>query len=1729
LVFAAKILLVGLFKNSEFRIQNSEWATLRYANRIENSERTLKVGNRLSEVQRIGINIYISGAAMNNFKYLGCVTLLGILACASTTIAQTTPEEPIFSPRFGVRYTTEGGGYESFSTFEGFLPVLQTPGNSLTFLQGKVLLDNDSNLASNILFGHRFFSQKENRIIGGYISYSTRDTGRSNFDQFGLGFETLGNWDFRFNAYLPLNSSEKQFDERNLPFFQGNSLMIERSRFLEVAMSGVDAEVGTRLASFGSGDLRGYAGVYYYSGGQSREAFGWKTRIEARPNDYLGLSLSLQNDDLFDTRLVFSIGANFPGSGARRNKPKKDSALARMATTVENQATILVAVENRTDSFAATIESNNQGSTNNPNTPTNNPNTPTNNPDTPTNNPDTPTNNNSDRSIIIHVAPGGTGNGTFEAPFGTIADALAVAKADNVIYVRSNPTTVFAPFTIPDGVRVFSSGPLQVVDVKNLGVVTLPLSGSGIHPTITGTVPTGNGLITLGNNTVISGFNIQIPGTDDARGVKGTNISNVRILDNKITNAFSEGIYLENVTGTLEIARNTITDTRSPAIDTSLESGIFVWNYQGISDLTITDNRIITNFDVDSNYRVDGIEVNLCRDFDAAFVNKTCSSNASMTANIINNQIIYNGQVNGGSGADGIDLNLGKLGQGTFVVSGNTLTNIVDEGISISAVANSEGNFTIASNTITNAGDSSIEVELLKLEAATPAVNLFNNSITSFTITGNTLNTSGNDGIDFEVADKADVTVTIANNIIQNIGSGDSGDRAIQIQAIDNAIIRPTINSNTISNISGDAIQLAQVISPIITTNNISNTGDRGIVIETASGTTNISNNTLIDASQESIKLSEITGIATISQNNINGSNNSTGIDVTNTTGDVNLTIANNQLAENFNDVRVSLAGTTGTLQINDNTITNNGTAVDIQLGENTSLSSVDIKNNQITGVDISTTSSGINFQAFENAAAGNVTVSDNTINTINNGDGINLQLNGTSTATFTISSNTISNIQDTDLGDLNFTDGINIELFDDAKANVTLSNNNISQIPTNGIYMQLAGGDNAQEIAITDNTISQITTQGNGIDLQFFENFDVSNINTTVNIARNNVSDIQGTGINIFNETSDNTVNFTADSNIITNTSGDGIKLQQLTSSQVIDNNITNAGGQGIKIETATITTNVSNNTITDAQQESISLSEVTGTVSVNQNTVNGINSNNGIVISNTTGATALTVNSNNLTENFNDIRVSLAGTASGTLEINSNTITNNGTAVDVQLSDSTNLSSVSINNNEINGVDADITSNGINIQTFNDVVANNVTISGNTINTITNGDGINLQLNGNSSAGLTISSNTISNIRDTLTGDLNFTDAINLEFFDSANSTANITSNNISDIAGRGISAGNFSNTTTLNTSITDNQISNTTAEGIGLDDLQGNLEVVNNTIENTQAVGIKLSGGEIAKITDNAITNAGTQGIQVENSNGTINIDSNTITDANQESIALSEVTGTVTVNQNIINGLNNSSGIFTQNSTGNVDLTIGENTLSENLNDIRVSFSGTASGTAQINNNTISNVGSGVDVQLTGSANLSSITINNNQITGVDTSTASNGINFQAADNVIANNVTISSNTINTTTNKDGVNIQVKNNSQTNFTISANTITNVRDFNPGDSNLTDGINLEFLDDNVSSSATISNNVLSIIDGNGIHATNNGNDSTNSVQVTITGNQFSNIDNFDIDIDNISDFQF
>ncbi|OCQ95773.1 hypothetical protein BCD64_10100 [Nostoc sp. MBR 210] len=932
---------------------------------------------------------------MKLITLLGYGILLGAIAISSTAIAQTPEPPPIFQPRFGVRYTTEGAGFDAFSSLEGFLPIFQSPGNSLTFLEGKVLLDNNSTVASNILFGHRFYSGKDNRVIGGYISYSTRDTGNSNFDQLGLGFESLGNWDFRFNAYLPLNTSEALLSQSIVDSnsrFLGNSLLVGRQRLFEVALSGMDAEVGTSITKLGAGELRGYAGVYYYSGGDSKEAFGWKTRLAANPTDFLNLGLSLQQDNLFDTRLVFTIGANFP-SGSRRSKPKKNNALFRIAESVERQATILATHETRNDTVVAT------GSDGQPLT-------------------------------FLHVINGGTGNGTFESPYGAIASAVGVAQANNIVYVRSNSTATFAGFTIPNGVQVLSSAPVQRVNIPEFGLVKLPFSGSSIYPIITGSVAEGNGLVTLGNNTVLSGFNIQVSGEENAIGVYGTNINNTSIRDNIITNPFGRGIRLEFATGNLEILTNTIANSGNDAI--------YLVNVGGT--ITISSNSI-------TNAGDDGISL----DF------------ADATTIISNNTI-------NGAGNEGIDL---EYVNGAIAIINNTVSDTEDQGIDLTDI---NATTTISNNIISNSGDEGIYLEYVHGNT-TISNNIINNSgyegidleyvNGAITIINNTVSDTEDQGIDLT---DINATTTISNNIISN-----SGDEGIYLSSVDG---NTTIINNTITNSGDEGIDLNSFNGTTIISNNvISNPGDEGIELDNFSGITTISNNTITNANTNGIDLSAVTGTTqissntitnsgengidlnmlegtvTVNQNIVTGSNNGYGIVTNNSTGAVNLSITNNNLSQNFNDVRVNLSGTaTGTLQIIGNNINSTGAAVDVQLGSDANLSSITINNNQIQGVNANVTSNGINLQTFDNVVAHNVMIVNNAINIITNGDGINAQVNGNSQTTFTISANVISNVRDFDTTDFNFTDGINIEAFDNANSTFTITNNVINQIDGLGI-----------------------------------------------------------------------------------------------------------------------------------------------------------------------------------------------------------------------------------------------------------------------------------------------------------------------------------------------------------------------------------------------------------------------------------------------------------------------------------------------------------------------------------------------------------------------------------------------------------------------------------------------------------------------------------------------------
>ncbi|MEH1781199.1 MAG: right-handed parallel beta-helix repeat-containing protein [Nostoc sp.] len=594
---------------------------------------------------------------------------------------------PSFSPRIGAFFTTEGAGFDDFGSFEAFIPLFQSPGKNLTFLEGKLLWTTSNGaLGGNLLLGHRFLSDSGKYLVGGYVSFDSRNTGDTVFNQLGAGFESLSDsLDFRANVYLPIGNKSVVLAEANPGTFafRGNALEIDRVQLFQQALTGFDAEVGTKLASLGSGSLRGYAGLYYYTAEDINGFVGVRGRLVARPNNNLVVGLTLQSDSVFDTRLVFNIGVNLsPGSSSRRSK---NTVLARMNESPERQSSIAVDNVLVKDTVAAI-------------------------------DPATGLAYNF-QQVNLGL---GSSNGTIESPFGTIQAALNVAKPGDIVYVRSGTNPGVPGFTITDGVEVVSTATPKFIQTQ-VGNIQLPSSGSGVLPTVTGTV-------ILGNNTALSGFAIA---NSAGAGVQGSNIRNVSIEDNTITNSRFQGINLNNVTGTVEILNNTIdkTGTSYSGIDTS--------NNTGAVDLVIAGNQVknaTSSGDLNASSDGDGISVIL-------------EGSVKGNVNILNNTTTTNGR-------DGITLQGYDDAQATVTISNNTSNENSGTGISTYFENNSQGNVTISSNNISGNKNGGIE-------------NYFvDNSQGNVTISVN--NSSGNngDGIFLGLYNKSQVSATISNNQI---------------------------------------------------------------------------------------------------------------------------------------------------------------------------------------------------------------------------------------------------------------------------------------------------------------------------------------------------------------------------------------------------------------------------------------------------------------------------------------------------------------------------------------------------------------------------------------------------------------------------------------------------------------------------------------------------------------------------------------------------------------------------------------------------------------------------------------------------------------------------------------------------------------------------------------------------------------------------------------------------
>jgi len=502
-------------------------------------------------------------------------------------------------PRVGVGYTTDGGSFNALGRLEGFLPLWQTPGKDIGFLEPRLALDDNFNLGGSLILGYRSYTSSDGRILGGYVAFDGRGTDFSSYFQIGAGFESLGEiWDFRFNAYLPIGDRTNVINDVSIDSglqlstrFQDHLLLLEslrqQERILqtETALGGLDAEIGLRLAQWGTGELRGFGGLYLYSSPDTPDYLGWRLRLFANITPNVNAGLALQQDDLFGTRLIASIGATFPGIRPDGPLSEADRVIARLAEPVVRLPEIAVSYQQK-----VTVSTSRESM--------------------PLMNPEE-----EQPYWFQHVTLGATGgDGTFERPFGTVQAALDATRQDgnDVVYVNGDADIPIPTFTIPDRVQVLSQGPRQFLaglpfpgfpqatvrlpfsPTANYAdgiLVELPFSGDGNFPRIADGV-------TLGNRTTLAGFRFE---NSAGNAIVGRSVSNVELRNNTITNPAERGIFLDDVGGSVILFDNLISGAGGAGPASG--QGILIRNTTTLNSVEVT----IAGYQADNN-RI-GIEV----------------------------------------------------------------------------------------------------------------------------------------------------------------------------------------------------------------------------------------------------------------------------------------------------------------------------------------------------------------------------------------------------------------------------------------------------------------------------------------------------------------------------------------------------------------------------------------------------------------------------------------------------------------------------------------------------------------------------------------------------------------------------------------------------------------------------------------------------------------------------------------------------------------------------------------------------------------------------------------------------------------------------------------------------------------------------------------------------------------------------------------------------------------
>jgi hypothetical protein len=428
---------------------------------------------------------------------------------------------------------------QDYYTFEGFVPWNVNPGTDYFFSELGISVTEQGRLAGNWGMGYGYYLSDWDRLLRSF-GYGVVD-GQYEKTRSGFGFvvENLGKYvDFRGQAFF-VTSDSADLVQRSLTgqtHFTGNQFCIDGVGIRETAYHHLDYEIGGPLAYLGDYGISAYGRAYYLFNTQNEsDTVGYGVRGEWSITEDVTFNVNYTHDDVFNDASWFTVAVTTP-DGAPRNFARPISVRERFSKAVVRDKRIRTNVE--VEQFCVPLLNPKTGAP----------------------------------YVFAHVNPNrvdGSGNGTFENPFASIDMMTNNNNSDyNIIYVRPRVDGSATNLTVmePDGVAEAATPLLLLQNQMLLGstidqtVDTLP---QPFVPGPTYTIPAldpgltapllmhgdvdPNTIVYASRGNLISGFLFDGTSSDGIAAFhNGIGLDGNSMLDDMIDDGIGQDLHVRN-------------------------------------------------------------------------------------------------------------------------------------------------------------------------------------------------------------------------------------------------------------------------------------------------------------------------------------------------------------------------------------------------------------------------------------------------------------------------------------------------------------------------------------------------------------------------------------------------------------------------------------------------------------------------------------------------------------------------------------------------------------------------------------------------------------------------------------------------------------------------------------------------------------------------------------------------------------------------------------------------------------------------------------------------------------------------------------------------------------------------------------------------------------------------------------------------------------------------------